>query len=68
MNVAIVRCPKCKQKLGLSPSMTMVGTIVVCANPRCETHLRVIRQRPARVEPVPYEETLTADANPESYS
>lgn len=67
MNIEIIRCPKCRQKLALYPGM-VVGTIVVCANPRCETRLRITRRKPARIEHVPYEETLTANGNPESYS
>ncbi len=66
MAVEFVVCPRCKQKLALYPSM-VVGTSVVCANPRCETHLRIVKRKPLRVEQVPYEETLTVEANPESY-
>lgn len=66
MAVEFVICPNCKQRLALHPGM-VVGTIVVCANPRCETHLRIIKRRPVRVEQVAVEETLNANNSPESY-
>lgn len=66
MAVEFVKCPVCKQRLALQ-SYIVVGTTVVCANPQCETRLRVIRRKPIRVEQVPVEETLNADASPESY-
>lgn len=64
--VEFVTCPTCKQKLALPDYMT-VGTLVVCANERCGTSLRIVSRRPLRVEAVPEAETYTVDYRPESY-
>jgi hypothetical protein len=66
MNVEIVKCPVCGQKLALQRYM-IVGSRLVCANPKCNTTLRVTRRSPASVERVPFEHTLNADSSPESY-
>ncbi|MBP1464626.1 hypothetical protein EYB53_002780 [Candidatus Chloroploca sp. M-50] len=66
MNVEFVTCPTCKQKLALQKYITP-GSLVVCANPRCGTSLRIIRRRPLQVEPVPEAETYHVDYRPESY-
>jgi uncharacterized protein YbaR (Trm112 family) len=62
----IVKCPVCKQKLSLQ-AYAIINTRVVCANPQCNTTLRVTRRNPARVERVPFEQTLNQDSSPESY-
>lgn len=64
--VRFIKCPTCKQKLAIFDYMT-AGTLVVCANLRCGTSLRVSSHRPMRVEPVPEPETYMADYRPESY-
>lgn len=66
MAVEFVRCPTCKQKLGIIEYVT-TGTLVVCANLKCGTSLRIIGRRPLRVEPVPEAETYKVDYRPESY-
>lgn len=66
MAVEFVKCPTCKQKLAIMEYMT-VGSLVVCANERCETNLRIVGRRPLRVEVVPEEETYRPDYRPESY-
>ncbi len=66
MPVEIVTCPTCKQKLALQSYM-VVGTKIVCANPRCDTTLRITSRNPARAERIPPEELRTAESNPESY-
>ncbi|MFV9505008.1 MAG: hypothetical protein AB4911_10645 [Oscillochloridaceae bacterium umkhey_bin13] len=66
MSVEKVKCPNCKQKLAIFPYMT-VGTLVVCANLTCGTSLRILAQRPIKVEAVPEPETYSVDYRPESY-
>lgn len=66
MPVEFVRCPTCKQKLAVQEYI-IPGTLVVCANLRCGTSLRVSSRRPLRVEPVPEVETYKAEYRPESY-
>lgn len=66
MPVEILKCPACGQKLGVQPYI-QVGSILVCANPACETRLRITKRRPIAAETVPYTETLNADSSPESY-
>jgi len=41
--------------------------MVVCANVKCGTSLRVVQRRPLRVEAVPEAETHKVDYRPESY-
>jgi hypothetical protein len=67
MPLAFVRCPFCKQKLALQEYMQRVGTDLVCANPKCETNLRVSKERPLTIEVIPVEATYNADDRPESY-
>jgi ssDNA-binding Zn-finger/Zn-ribbon topoisomerase 1 len=64
--VEFVKCPTCKQKLAILEYMTM-GTLVVCANLKCGTSLRLNGRRPVRVEVVPEAETYKVDYRPESY-
>ncbi|NJN17713.1 MAG: hypothetical protein HC822_16280 [Oscillochloris sp.] len=66
MRVEVVKCPFCKQKLGLL-EYVVVGNLVVCANVKCGTSLRVTSRRPARVEVVPEPDTYSVDYRPESY-
>lgn len=66
MAVEFAICPICKQKLAVQ-SYTTVGSIVVCANPHCDTRLRIVKRKPLKVELVPVEETLNANSSPESY-
>jgi hypothetical protein len=66
MGVEIVRCPACKQKLGLQDYVT-VGTLLVCANVSCGADMRVMGRRPAQVERVPQKATYSVDSRPESY-
>lgn len=66
MEVEFVTCPTCKQKLGVM-NYVAVGTILVCANPECDTSLRVLGRGPLRVERVAKAETFKADYRPESY-
>jgi hypothetical protein len=56
----------CGQKLALQRYI-LAGSRVVCANPNCNTTLRVTSIQPARIERVPFEETLNSDSSPESY-
>lgn len=65
-HVEIVTCPVCNQKLALAPYL-VVGTRVVCANPNCNTTLRIVQRQPLTVERVPFEQTLNQDSSPESY-
>jgi lysine biosynthesis protein LysW len=58
-------CPVCQQKLKLSLTM-LPGALVVC--PQCGTDLRIVSRDPDQVEVVPLEETLNAEAKPESYA
>lgn len=66
MKVEFVKCPTCKQKLAIFPYMTM-NTLVVCANLRCGTSLRITARKPLRVEVVPEAQTYAVDYRPESY-
>lgn len=66
MAVEFVKCPTCKQKLAILPYMN-TGTLVVCANLRCGTSLRINGRRPMRVESVPEPETYEVEYRPESY-
>jgi hypothetical protein len=47
--------------------MALVGAEVVCANPRCETNLRVESLNPLRLAQIPIQETFNASSRPESY-
>ncbi len=66
MDLEVVSCPACKQKLAIQPYI-MVGALVVCANPNCGTSLRIIKRKPVKVEIVPEEQTFNVDYRPESY-
>jgi hypothetical protein len=66
MAVEFVRCPNCKQRLAVQ-SYVMEGAMVVCANPKCGTSLRITKRHPLRVEAVPESETYKVDYRPESY-
>jgi hypothetical protein len=66
MAVEFVRCPNCKQRLAVQ-SYVSKGTLVVCANVKCGTSLRITQYRPLRVEVVPEAETYGVDFRPESY-
>jgi len=66
MNVEFVTCPVCKQKLALQ-GYIVVGSGVVCANPHCNTSLRIVHRQPIRAEKVPMEKTFHPDQRPESY-
>lgn len=66
MAVEIVRCPVCKQKLGLQDYVA-VNTLLVCANVSCGADLRVLSRHPSRVEQVPQKATYHVDHRPESY-
>ncbi len=66
MAVEFITCPTCKQKLALQ-SYVAVGALVVCANPKCGTSLRITQRKPVKVEVVPEEETHHHDYRPESY-
>jgi ssDNA-binding Zn-finger/Zn-ribbon topoisomerase 1 len=65
-SVEVVKCPVCKQKLALQRYIAP-GMRVVCANPKCDTTMRVVSRKPARVERVPFNQTRNADSSPESY-
>jgi uncharacterized protein YbaR (Trm112 family) len=64
--IEVVACPVCGQKLALQRYI-LVGSRVVCANPACNTTLRVASRKPAQIERVSFEETLNQDSSPESY-
>jgi hypothetical protein len=66
MAVELVKCPNCKQKLAIYDYL-VVGSQVVCANPNCDTSVRIVSRRPLKVEEVPEPETYTVDYRPESY-
>lgn len=66
VKVEKVVCPSCKQKLALQ-GYIVVGSQVVCANPKCNTSLHVTNRNPLKVEHVPIEKTLTPDFRPEAY-
>lgn len=61
----MIACPVCQQKLMLTFLM-LPGALVVC--PKCGADLRIVSRDPDRVETVPLEETLNANAKPESYA
>jgi hypothetical protein len=62
----VVRCPNCKQKLGISDTV-VVGASVVCANVQCGTPIRVVSWKPFKIEQVPIEQTRNPSSRPESY-
>lgn len=64
--VETIACPMCKQKLALQ-AYVPAGSLVVCANPKCGTSLRVIKRHPVKVEMVAEHETHHVDYRPESY-
>jgi uncharacterized protein YbaR (Trm112 family) len=66
MNVEFVTCPVCKQKLAVQ-GYVVVGSNIVCANPNCNTSLRIVKRKPLRAEQVPVEQTFNHDDRPESY-
>ncbi len=66
MAVEFVRCPVCKQRLAIQSYVT-TGALVVCANLKCGTSLRILSRKPLRVEPVAEPETYQVDYRPESY-
>ncbi len=61
----MLRCPVCKKKLMLSPTMR-VGSLIGCVN--CDTTLQVVRRSPDQIEAVPQSATHNADSKPESYA
>jgi hypothetical protein len=61
-----VACPTCKQKLAFH-DYVVEGSEMVCANPRCETVLRLVQRKPPKVEVVPFEATRNPNSRPESY-
>lgn len=66
MPVEFLVCPVCQQKLA-AQAYLVVGTRVVCANPHCNTTLRITRREPIQAEQVPPHELLNPDSSPESY-
>lgn len=62
----IVRCPVCRQKLGIQ-EYVIVGTEVVCANMNCLSSMRIVRRRPLQVELITEAETYNVNDRPESY-
>lgn len=64
--VEFVRCPVCNQKLAVH-SYVVAGSNIVCANPRCNTSLRIVQRRPIKAEQVPIVQTFNRDHRPESY-
>jgi hypothetical protein len=66
MSIQFTVCPVCKQKLGVMDYVEQ-GTLLVCANPECDTSLRLVARRPLRVEVVPEQETYAVEFRPESY-
>ncbi len=65
-DMEIVACPVCAQKLALQRYI-IKDSRVVCANPNCNTTLRIVSRHPAKVEKVPFKETLNQSSSPESY-
>lgn len=63
--MAALRCPVCKKKLWLSPTMR-VGTLVGCVN--CDNSLRITNRDPDKLEAVAQSATHNADSKPESYA
>jgi hypothetical protein len=47
--------------------MQVIGTRFVCANPDCDTNIKVTGNNPLKIELLPVSETRDADARPESY-
>ena len=66
MAVEIMTCPVCKQKLA-AQSYVVVGTSVVCANPKCNTTLRIVSRNPIKAERIPEDELRNHESSPESY-
>jgi hypothetical protein len=66
MSLEFATCPVCKQKLGVYDYMT-TGADVVCANPECQTYLRIDSRRPLRLSVIPDQQTYNAETRPESY-
>ncbi len=66
MGVEFVVCPTCKQKLAVH-TYVLAGSNIVCANPQCNTSLRVVSHKPITVEPVPIEQTFNPFNRPEAY-
>lgn len=66
MAVEFVQCPECKQKLAVQ-GYVVVGSSIVCANPKCNTSLRVVNRNPIKTERLTQQETFNADSRPESY-
>lgn len=66
MAVEFIKCPTCKQKLAVQ-DYVKDGALVVCANLKCGTSLRIVGRRPMRVEAVPEADTYKPDYRPESY-
>lgn len=64
--VEFVRCPACKQKLAVQ-GYVVAGSNIVCANPHCNTSLRIVQRRPIKVEHMPIAQTFNRDHRPESY-
>jgi alpha-aminoadipate/glutamate carrier protein LysW len=64
--VEFATCPACGQKLAVYPYV-VVGSNVVCANPRCNTSVRVTGREPIQVTYVPIDQTRNPDNRPESY-
>ncbi|NJP04428.1 MAG: hypothetical protein HC837_01725 [Chloroflexaceae bacterium] len=62
-----VVCPVCKQKLGVQAYIG-VDSRVVCANPKCNTTLRITSRKPLKAEVVPVAQLINdPDSSPESY-
>jgi uncharacterized protein YbaR (Trm112 family) len=66
MAVEFVVCPQCGQKLAVQAHV-VAGSSIVCANPQCNTSLRVLGRKPIKVERLRIQETFNADHRPESY-
>lgn len=66
MSLELTTCPVCKQKLAIFDYMT-TGADVVCANPECQTYLRIERRNPLKLTVIPYPQTYNADTRPEAY-
>lgn len=66
MGVTFVVCPTCKQKLAVH-TYVVAGSHIVCANPKCNTSLRIVQQKPIKVELVPIEQTFNPFNRPEAY-
>jgi hypothetical protein len=66
MRVEFVVCPVCKQKLAVQ-GYVGAGSHIVCANPTCNTSLRIVNRNPIKADQVPIEQTFNRDHRPESY-